>query len=49
MTVYCCPVCVGKGIVPNGFYRTTNDSWTSSDAAPEKCKSCNGGGVIYST
>lgn len=39
-TPHVCPVCTGKGIVPNGFYMTTNKNYTTSDATPEKCRSC---------
>jgi len=36
-----CPVCSGKGSVSAGFYM---DGGTS--AAREKCRSCNGKGVV---
>lgn len=45
---YCCPVCHGNGKVPAGFYRQVSSQWYSgSSAAPEKCKSCDGRGVIW--
>ena len=43
-----CPVCIGKGIVPNGFYRVLTQCYTTSDITPETCKPCNGTGVIWS-
>jgi DnaJ-class molecular chaperone len=39
-----CPVCEGRGNVPNGFYSRT--SYATTDASPETCKSCNGKGYI---
>lgn len=47
MIPHTCPVCSGKGIVPHGFYNSTNREWTSSSAAPEKCKTCNGTGIVW--
>ena len=44
---YVCPVCHGKGIVPNGFYNSTGNVWVVSTTAPEKCRSCNGTGVVW--
>ena len=44
---YCCPVCGGNGLVPNGFYRQTGGNWVSSDSTPEQCKTCNGTGVVW--
>ena len=44
---YCCPICNGKGIVPNGFYLGTSKTWTTPNATPEKCKSCNGTGIVW--
>ena len=42
-----CPVCNGKGIVPNGFYNSTGETWATTDASPEICRACNGSGVIW--
>ena len=42
----CCPVCNGKGILPHGFYNTT-DYYSSSSTAPEICRSCNEVGYIW--
>jgi hypothetical protein len=42
-----CPVCGGNGIVPNGFYNQTSWSWSTSDIAPEVCRSCQGTGIVW--
>ena len=46
-----CPVCLGNGLVPNGFYSTTNQEggrlyWISASTEPEMCRSCSGKGWI---
>ena len=46
-----CPVCLGNGLVPNGFYSTTRQEegylvWIAGSTEPEACKSCNGKGYI---
>lgn len=48
-TPHRCPVCVGKGIVPNGFYLRTSDvmEYTTSDATPETCRACSGTGLLW--
>lgn len=43
---YRCPVCLGKGIVDQGFYSTTGMHWGSSSTA-ETCRSCQGTGVVW--
>jgi|LSQX01.3.fsa_nt_gb DnaJ-class molecular chaperone len=40
-----CPVCGGRGIVPNGFYDIFPQSITS--IIPETCKTCHGSGIIW--
>jgi hypothetical protein len=45
-TPYKCPICEGKGIVPNGFY-SVYGSGTTTDASPETCKSCYGSGILW--
>jgi len=48
MSVYTCPVCNGRGLVPNGFYTAIGvQYYSSSSTTPEKCKSCNGTGVVH--
>ena len=42
-----CPVCMGKGTVPPGFY--VPDLSNSTSAAPEQCRSCKGVGYIWDT
>lgn len=42
-----CPVCSGKGIVPNGFYSSTRNIWIITTTVPEKCRSCDGTGVVW--
>ena len=44
---YCCPVCGGNGLVANGFYTQASGHWSSSDATPEMCRSCNGTGIVW--
>lgn len=45
---YKCPVCNGKGIVPNGFYSCVGDTIISTTTTiPEQCRSCKGTGVIW--
>lgn len=41
-----CPVCKGKGLVPNGFYAVSAISYTTSSTGPETCRSCGGRGFI---
>lgn len=41
-----CPVCNGKGLVPNGFYMQTSGNWSTSSITPETCRSCSGSGII---
>jgi hypothetical protein len=45
---YCCPICNGKGIVPQGFYSTGYDGgYLSNSTTPDTCKSCGGTGIIW--
>lgn len=46
MGVYLCPVCLGKGIVANGFYRSIGQTWVSSSTTPEECRGCYGKGWV---
>lgn len=41
-----CPICLGKGVVSPGFYETGAYSLTTG-WIDEKCRSCNGSGVLY--
>lgn len=43
MSAQVCPVCGGKGLVPNGFYLSVGtDSYRTNSTAPETCRSCGG-------
>ena len=44
--IYLCPVCLGKGLVPNGFYNVGTNEYYSNNCSPETCRSCNGKGYI---
>ena len=47
MSVECCPVCGGKGKVPNGFYNAIGvNNYCTASIAPEICRSCNGTGIV---
>lgn len=46
-TPHRCPVCYGKGVVPNGFYFSVSEQYNTSDAAPQPCRSCDGGGIVW--
>jgi len=46
--LHTCPVCFGRGFVPNGFYSSIGtDRWLSTSIIPEECRSCNGTGIIF--
>ncbi len=45
-----CPVCDGRGTVPNGFYTQPMSHQyhpTSTVSMTETCKSCNGTGILW--
>ena len=45
---FCCPVCNGKQQVPSGFYTAIGtNGWTTSNSAPEECRSCYGTGIVW--
>lgn len=44
--LYCCPVCYGRGLVPNGFYSEVVIT-IASDMTSETCRSCWGTGVLW--
>lgn len=47
MAVQICPVCGGKGLVPNGFYIAVGTPYyITTSTSPETCRSCNGKGYI---
>jgi len=43
---YRCPVCYGKGVVPQGFY-STGQYPVSTNAGDLTCRACGGQGVIW--
>jgi DnaJ-class molecular chaperone len=43
--IYKCPVCKGRGVVPQGFYNFSRGG-TTTEIPPETCKSCSGKGVV---
>jgi len=45
-TVATCPVCMGNGLVPDGFYSQTSGNWLATTAEGETCRSCDGKGYI---
>lgn len=47
LTPYRCPICGGNGLVPDGFYATVTGHWSTTDYTPEKCRSCNGTGIVW--
>ena len=48
MTVECCPICHGNGLVSAGFYSHSGDCflWVTDSVKPEQCRSCCGKGYI---
>ena len=47
---YLCPVCLGKGKVPCGFYDGVGGEFglSTTSACPETCRTCKGEGVLWS-
>ena len=46
-TPFKCPVCGGRGLVPNGFYRQTSGTWLTGDTAFDECRTCHGSGIVW--
>jgi len=47
MKPYCCPVCLGKGIVSGGFYNSPPYCDQVSTSTTEQCRQCSGQGIIW--
>jgi len=47
MRPHTCPVCAGRGLVPQGFYLAV-ERFSSTHTAPETCRSCCGQGIVWS-
>lgn len=45
MDTQICPICTGSGLVDEGFYRRTSNTWTSAGGS-ERCRSCAGRGYV---
>lgn len=45
VTMQKCPVCMGVGVLPIGFYNMTGIRSTTG-ASPEQCRSCGGRGIV---
>ena len=43
-----CPVCEGRGQMPQGFYQSYGSQWTTSSLGAVPCRSCNGLGFVWS-
>lgn len=46
VTVHECPVCIGRGTVPAGFYESSGPTFTSAGMATVPCRGCGGNGVV---
>ena len=47
-TPHKCPVCDGRGLVPDWFYLTQpGGTPTSSGVGDVTCRSCNGSGIVW--
>lgn len=44
---YRCPVCGGKGLVPNNFYLVAGSNYNSDNTSPDTCRSCGGKGIVW--
>jgi hypothetical protein len=43
---HCCPVCLGRGFVAQGFYSGTGETFMSVGGT-EPCRGCNGSGYVW--
>ena len=44
---HCCPICGGNGLVPGSFYTTLWGGIGTSTSVTEKCRSCEGKGILW--
>ena len=42
---YTCPICLGRGCVPPGFYNLY--TYGSTSVTMEICRTCNGTGIVW--
>ena len=47
MSINRCPICVGCGNVPGGFYNCVPGGTPTSCNTSEICRACDGRGIIY--
>lgn len=49
MGCYKCPVCNGKGFVPNNFYNIEPnvENYSTNSTSTEICRSCRGTGIVW--
>ena len=49
MGCYKCPVCDGRGYVPNNFYNVTPniENYNTNSTSMEICRSCKGTGIVW--
>lgn len=41
---FCCPVCLGRGLVAPGFYTLGN---VTTSLTPDGCRACGGTGLVW--
>jgi len=46
-TPHKCPVCLGTGNVPNGFYSGCGGMWVSYSSTFDPCRSCCETGIVW--
>jgi len=47
MNPHVCPVCSGRGFVPQSFYLGNGPGSSSTGTGTETCRTCNGTGVVW--
>jgi hypothetical protein len=46
---YKCPICEGHGLVRGGFYESSIEGSSRNRISNEKCRACDGSGIIFSS